>query len=351
VVEEDQALANGGLYEVFVGTADLNAAQAYWQAFGYRPVAEARLECGLAAELYGHDSAARVVRMQAGADHGLVRLIEWERPANPGLGTRGLRFAGNRWVGHFAHSLLTVANHAAAARAGGGEVVLGPIHFIDMGRAYAHLFGGVVPQPFADPLIALREMQIFRPETRQVVLERFGYDSPLLGTFTDGSLLSCTQIVQGCMVVRSDDPGIFGFYETVLGLRKALDIAIPWDEAQASREVFALTPGETHWNLDLDEPRSGATLDTRRSGRIKAFRFSERWPIEDVHALASPGALGMSNYTWRVHDITEAAGRARVGGALIQTAEYEDEFGHPAISLRAPDGYHWTLIEDRSSLI
>lgn len=347
---DDQALANGGLYEVFVGTANLAAAQAYWQAFGYSPVAEARLERGLAAELYGYDSAAKVVRMQGAADHGLVRLIEWDRPANSGLGTRGLRFAGNRWVGHFARSLLNVANHAEAARAGGAELELGPIHFIDMGRAYAHLFGGVVPQPFVDPLVALRELQIFRPETRQVVLERFGYDSPLLGTFAGDSLLGCTQIVQGCMVVRSDDPGIFGFYETVLGLRRSLDITIPWEDAQASREVFALTPGETHWNLDLDEPRSGTTLDTRRSGRIKAFRFSGKWPIEEVHALASPGALGMSNYTWRVRDIADVADRARVAGALTLTKVCEDEFGQPALSLRAPDGYHWTFIEDHDSI-
>ena len=342
---DGEALANGGLYEVFQGTADLSAATAYWQAFGYVVEGEANLDAGLAHELYGHRSGARVVRMRANADHGLVRLIAWETPANTGLGMRGLRGAGNRWVGHFARSALTVANHAQAAQNAGEALTQGPIHFIDMGRAYAHLFGGQSPRAFADPLICLREVQLFRPETRQVFLERFGYDSPLLGTFADDSLMRTTQLVQGCMVVVSADPGIFDFYEQVLGLWKSLDHPVPWDEAQASREVFALTPGEPHWNVDLDEPASKPGLAERRSGRIKAFRFSPDYAIDDVHALASPGSLGFSNYTWRVRDIAEARARAVTAGATHVTAVMADEFGSRACSLRAPDGYFWTFIQ------
>jgi uncharacterized glyoxalase superfamily protein PhnB len=147
------------------------------------------------------------------------------------------------------------------------------------------------------------------------------------------------------MVVCSDDPEIFSFYEQVLNLRRSLDMTVKWEDAQASRVAFSLTEGETHWNVDLDEPASGTTLAERRSGRIKAFRFSSRWPIEDVHELASPGALGYSNYTWRVRDIKEAASRCASMGARSVTSVMADEFGDPAISLIAPDGYYWTLIE------
>ena len=344
-MSDTPALASGGLYEVFVGTRDASAASSWWAAFGYQVEAEASLEAGLAQALYGHRSAARVIRLRGSADHGLVRLIEWETPANEGLGTISLRHAGNRWTGQFARSILDIANHAAAAAKAGSPITAGELMFIDMGSAYAHLFGGKAPQPFADPLIALREMPLFGPESRQVFLERFGYDSPLLGTFADDSLLRTTQIVQGCMIVVSDDPDIFGFYERVLGLRKSFDKPVLWEEAQASRAAFALTEGEIHWNVDLDEPRSGQTLADRRSGRIKAFRFSPRWPTPDVYDRASPGALGMSNYTWRVRDIGEARSRAAAAGASGVTEILEDEFGARAISLRAPDGYHWTFIE------
>ena len=349
MMSNDEPLAQGGLYEVFVGTRDIAAAEQYWRAYGYEREAEARLEKGLAKELYGHASPARVVRLRGagdhGADHGLIRLIGWDEFANEGLGTRGLRFAGNRWTGQFTRSVMNVANHVAAAAKAGWEIEGGEAHFIDMGRAYAHLFDGKPPRPFADPQIALREMQVFRPESRQIVMERFGYESPLLGTFADDSLLATTQIVQGCMVVASDDPEIFGFYEKLLGLKRSLDIQVPWEDAQASRAVFGLTEGETHWNVDLDEPRSGKGLAERRSGRIKAFRFSPRWPIEEVHDCASPGALGYSNYTWRVRDIAEAHRRAGALGGRLLSEVVEDEFGKKAFSLRAPDGYFWTLIE------
>lgn len=340
----NDALAAGGLYEVWIGVRDLEAATAWWQAFGYTAEAEADLSPAVAASLYGHRASARVRRLAAQADHGLVRLMAWDDFSSQGLGTAGLNAAGSRWVGQFARSALLVANHAAAARALDPAIEVGELHFIDMGRAYAHLFDNRVPRPFHDPVIALREFSLFTPESRQVILERFGYDSPLLGTFVDDSLLRTTQIAQGCMVVQSDDPGVFGFYEHVLGLWKSLDITIPYEQAQASRSIFALQPGETHYNVDLDEPRSAPGLAARRSGRLKCFRFETSHDMPRVHHLASPGARGLSNYSWRVHDIEEAHRRADTAGASGLTAIQPDEFGTPAFSCVAPDGYFTTFI-------
>lgn len=341
----DRALAVGGLYEICIGTRDADAAATFWRAFGYELVDDVRLEATAAFELYGCRSGARAIRLRAKADHGLIRLWQWDEPTNAGLGMRGLRFDGNRWTGQFTRSVLTIANHAASAAKAGAEMVVSQLHYIDMGAAYAHLFGGRLPQPFVDPLISLREFQLFRPETRQVFLERFGYDSPLLGTFADDSLLRTTQIVQGCMLVRSDDPNVFGFYERVLGLWRSFDHAVPYEEAQASREVFELRPGETHWNVDLDEPASKPTLEGRRSGRLKCFRFPAASPMEMVHELASPGAIGLSNYTWRVADVREAHSRATAEGATVVTRVMQDEFGQEAFSFRAPDGYFWTFVQ------
>lgn len=342
-------LANGGLYEVFIGVSKLDVAIRYWESFGYEVEKITRIDPVLGENLYGHMSGGRVARLSAATEDGLIRLIEWDIPANAGLGMCGLRFAGNRWTGQFARSLLTVLNHAAAAKAAGTPLDLGDIHFIDMGKAYAHLFGGSAPEPFETAQIALREAHIFQPESRQVILERFGYDSPLLGSFADDSLMRTTQIVQGCMVVQSDDPDIFGFYQSVLGLKRSLDIEIPYEQAQASRHVFGLAEGETHWNVDLDQPTSEATLEGRRSGRLKCFRFATRYATPSVHHLASPGSLGMSNYSWRVRDIAEARALAVHHGASDVTPVIEDEFGAPAFSLRAPDGYFWTFIEDAGS--
>ena len=55
----------------------------------------------------------------------------------------------------------------------------------------------------------------------------------------------------------------------------------------------------------------------------------------------------MPNYTWRVYDVAEARFRAVAAGASNVTQITADEFGDQAISLSAPDGYFWTLVEQR----
>lgn len=341
----DQALAAGGLYEVCIAVADIEEAARYWRAYGFRTTEEGRLAAADAEALYGHRSDLRAARLGHGdSDHGLVRLWQWDAPRNAGLGTRALRAEGNRWTGQFVRSLLTVANHAEAALAAGTECQLSGPYFIDMSRAYAHLFGGATPEPFVTPIIAVREYQVFLPQARQVFLERFGYDSPLLGSFDDTALIRATQLTQASLLIRTDDPDVFGFYERVLGLWRSLDIEVPYEQTQAARVVFEIPPGETHWNVDLDEPRSEPGLAGRRSGRLKCFRFGRNSPMPVVHDEASPGALGLSAYTWRVKDVRAAAQRARAEGAREVTPVRRDEFGREAIGLRSPDGYFWTFI-------
>ncbi len=77
----------GGLHEVCVGVPDLVEAIAFYEAFGCRVGAIGELDAGAARSLYGVDSALRSVRLlHQQADHGLIRLMQWERPLNDGLG-------------------------------------------------------------------------------------------------------------------------------------------------------------------------------------------------------------------------------------------------------------------------
>ena len=74
----------GGLYEICVGVPDLAASIAYYERFGCHAGRFGTLDASAARALYGVDSALRSVRLQhQDADHGLVRLMHWERPVNP----------------------------------------------------------------------------------------------------------------------------------------------------------------------------------------------------------------------------------------------------------------------------
>ncbi|MCC6172465.1 MAG: hypothetical protein IT481_10600 [Gammaproteobacteria bacterium] len=89
----------GGLHEVCVGVPDLAESITYYEAFGCRAGERGELDAAAARRLYGIDSALRAVRLHhQQADHGLVRLMQWERPLNDGLGLApNLRCIGSRW--------------------------------------------------------------------------------------------------------------------------------------------------------------------------------------------------------------------------------------------------------------
>jgi len=67
--------------------------------------------------------------------------------------------------------------------------------------------------------------------------------------------------------------------------------------------------------------------------------------MPETWAETSPGALGMSLYTWRVTDIEAAHKKAETHGATDMTTVQPDEFGDKSFSFRAPDGYVWTFIK------
>lgn len=336
--------AAGGLHEVCYGVPDLDAAADYWAAYGFRRGASGRLDEPAAFALYGVRSAVTSLRLgHLDSDHGLVRLMQWERPLGPGIGLTGLRAHGSRWVAQFVASALDVANHAALARRQGAPLLDLPPGFIDLSSYNPQLFGGRAARPFVDTLLAVREYTLLQPLWRQALLERFHYDSPLLGRVDKGALLPASQIVNASFMVASDDDTVFSFYELVLGLRPQSVQAIPWEAAMASRAVFELREGETHWCYTFEEPRSGDRNDARRSGRLYLFRFPSTSRLDDRIAQSQPGHLGCTLFTWRAHDLAALRSRCVVAGCRAVTDIVADEFGVPAFSAVTPDGMTWTF--------
>ncbi len=100
--------------------------------------------------MYGVPSAVRVRRMGHGtSDHGLLRLLQWEQPSGPGLGTHALRALGSRWGAMLTRSVLTVQSHAESAEGQGAE-----ISWVSSSRQDP---AGPVERPFLDDLVPVRE--------------------------------------------------------------------------------------------------------------------------------------------------------------------------------------------------
>lgn len=343
-MSEPQAV--GGLYETCIGVPDLDAATDYWASFGFRAGPEQTMDAAKADALYGHNSALTSRRLlHQESDHGLIRLMCWQSPRNDGLGIKPFRGHGNRWAGQFVRSASDISNHARVAAKNGMPVYDLPPTFIDLSAYNPDLFAGDAPRPFLDTIVAVREYTLIQPLSRQAFLERFHYESKLLGAYNDDCLFPATQIVHAGLMFSSDDHGVFDFYDKVLGLKRVADHPVTWDEAMASRGAFDLVEGETHWSVNFEEPRSGAGMDERRSGRLLMFRFGTDSKLEDQTDLTRPGCLGHSLCTWRIRDLASFHAECESSGCSNLTGIQPDEFGTDAFTCTTPDGFVWTFIQ------
>ena len=333
----------GGLHEICVGVPDIAEALAYYERFGCRAGRFGALDTAAARRLYGVESPLRSLRLHhQDADHGLVRLMQWERPINAGLGLdANLRCIGSRWGVRLTASVLNIANHAARAQELGQPIsVIEPILAV-----IGEVTGDYAPRPFADPIVGVREMVVIQPLYRQVFFQRFGYESPLYGCIDPHSMFQTSQHTHAGMMIASDDHDVLRFYDEVLGLKRWFDAERPYTQATGSRQIFGLEEGETHWMVDFDDPRSGHSLDERRSGKLKIVRFAASSRLADKLDRSRPGCLGCSLYTWRVNDIEGMWKRVQASGATAITDVLPDEFGVRAFSFVAPDGYSWMLLQ------
>lgn len=325
-----------GVHEVGVGVADLGAALKHWQAFGFSVLARGTLDRAGAHALYGVDSALESWRLaHGGSDKGLVRLMRWERPLGPGLSMAPLRTPGNRWTVQMTDDLISAWTHAEVARRLGRPInLLGPVL---NARARIPL---AQQRPFEADIPATYNLQIFQPESQQVVMQRLGIDARRLGTVDTRSLLRTSEVCHVGVVVYNQDLEGFDFYERALGLVRSSQQRFPYDPASPASEMFALLPGEAFTEINFDDPRSAEASSIQLSGRLRVFAVESPSP-HPAAIDACAGVIGYGLYTLRSPNpraLIEAVGRE---GASSVTAVLANEFAEPSFCFRSPDGYHW----------
>lgn len=335
----------GGLYEIGVGVPDLEAAIAFWRAFGYAPGPRGNLTADQAHQLYGVASSLTSVRLHhQSAQQGLIRLLAWQKPVGPGLGHAPLRSTGSRWSVHRTDDVMNVFNHAETARQQGQDIQLkGPlINVRSPSRGYEQ-------RPFAAPIRASHNFQMTFPESRVVAMQRFGVSMARYGTLASESLLRTSEGCHMGLVVAGEDFSIFDFYSEVLGFKVGKKVHIEYEPGYTPSDFFDLSPGEHFTECDFEDPTSGDTLDTQLPGRLRAFLIQNAYPHPDLRPQSRPGQLGYSLYTVRMHDLqathASVAAYTKHGGATDITEILPDEFGTAAFSFTAPDGYAWTALQ------
>ncbi|MGC1306459.1 MAG: VOC family protein [Phormidesmis sp.] len=335
------AHAISGLYEVCIGVTDLEPMRQYWAQFGYQSGAEGSLRASEAQRLYGVDSGVRSQRLtHQSADHGLIRLMAWENPANEGLGLSPMKVVGNRWATTLTADVITLWNHAEVAAESGLPISIVP-------PKWTVIYPTPQGRPFFDPIIGVRELSVNQPLTRQVLFQRFGYSVPNYGQIEPESVFQTSQVTHMGMIVQDDSQETLRFYDEVLGLLRVQDaLESTYETSTGGKYIFEMQPQERFWVTAFDDPRSSKTdWQAARSGRLYVVRFPESLSLPTMHEKSRPGCLGMSLYTYRVSDLEGYCDRIQASAAQNVTDVVCDEFGDRSFSFTAPDGYFWTLIE------
>lgn len=328
----------GGVYEVGVGVRDIDRALAYWRSFGYRPGPRGRLSAPEALTAYGVDSALESLRLlHQDADHGLVRLMCWERGMGPGLGLMALRIPGNRWAVAKTRNVQMATNHARMMKARGEEIwftepISRPV--------------GVTPdqtEPFVASFPSKSEIPIFTPEHRHVVVQRFGHDLPRFGQHNDASLFGGSQFTQVGICLARENMAQLEFYGEVLGLQRSATHTYAISDFIGG--MTGLQKGEELVEVDFDDIRSSPEPEQQLSGKLRVFVVRPRPGDPSGFPVTNVGNRGFSLYTLRTAELDRLRDKVAGSGAREVRAIARDEFGARACTFTAPDGYTWTLIE------
>jgi uncharacterized glyoxalase superfamily protein PhnB len=335
-----QQTSIGGVFEAGIGASDERPLIAYFERFGFRVGATGELDEDAAHELYGVRSRLRSFRLEhLDADHGLIRIMVWEKPVNDGLGMSRMNVLGNRWGAMMTSDILNIQNHAEEAIA---QKL--PVFMVEPQRAEIYKLEKR-PEPFLENYATVREMCLIKPLTRQIFFQRFGYSLKNYGKTDDRSFFKSSQITHFGMVVYLNRDNL-EFYDKILGLLRVKD-ARGFDsnyENPSSRAIFSLEKHQMYGATDFDDPRSSTNPAEARSGRLKVIWFSEDSKLENRMDRSRPGSLGFSLYTYRVTGVEAFREKIIKSKATRITALAQNEFGESSFSFRAPDGYDWTFI-------
>lgn len=331
----------GGLYEVCIGVTSIVESVRYFERQGYRIGPTGHLDVTRSEALYGVSSAANVARLLHGQeDHGLIRLIEWEKPANEGLKQTSMRAVGSRWSNNQTLQMGRIHGHAFMAQSQGENIYVCPPAFAQFGHEDA------VIKPFEEEMTGVYEMSVHTNLYRQCYFERVDYPSPLYGKVDESCLFQTSQVTHCGITTSITDRAVFDFYDKCLGLKRVLDVDVPYEHMQASRTIFDIPEGLGVHALGFDDNRSGPG-ELKRSGRLLIFNFDKDSSIENLHEKSRAGVLGYSHFSWRVANIEQFKRDALTYGAKSVGGIERDEFGHPAWCCIAPDGYYWLFIQEK----
>jgi uncharacterized glyoxalase superfamily protein PhnB len=321
-----------GVYEAMVGTDDAEYLLNYFAEFGFAEVARASFTADQARAAYGVDSSLTSYRLQNGAidSHGLVRILEWEKPAGPGVGYASPETIGQRMLVMRTEDIFRLNDIFHDIRELGEPVLPIPPVFAD-------LYGMSEGAPgLFNRRVGVREMATYGTLVNHVFFQRYGYQIPGYGTIGDHSPLRTSELTHHDFVIKGDIDEVTAYYSRVLGFKpEAEDAVIDGDWQAGPKAVFGMAPGASHWYRGFVSPNDIC-------GKLKFFVPMD--PRPDRSDLQRPGHKGIT-----LHSVTtpklDMIHELALDHGLQVTDVTDNEFGERSFVISGPDGSTWQVIE------
>lgn len=322
-----------GVYEVMVGIDDAEVLVQYFQEFGFTIQREARIPSERAEAIYGVASDLRSIRMQNGTidSHGLLRILEWERPLGPGVGyappeTVGQRMSVMRTRDIFRlNDVYQDLRHKARQPWLPTEPVFDDLYQLDEGEV-----------SISDRRVGVRESAVYGQLFNHVFFQRYGYTIPGYGTISDSSPLQTSEFTHHDFIVDGDLTEVTEHYSSVLGLRAENSPVIDGDWQPGPARVFLMQSGESHWYRGFVSPHNVC-------GKLKFFSAVDEGIERDRSDHQRIGELGITLHSLYTPELEYVHALALKHG-LEPTQIMKNEFMEDAFVFKGPDGASWQIL-------
>ena len=320
-----------GVYEVMLGTDNADYAKKYFLDFGFKVVDSASLTAAEAKAIYKVDSKLTSYRLQNGTidSHGLLRILEWEKPLGEGVGYAPVETIGSRMAVMMTHDIFRLYDIYDTARNVGKKPWLATEPIAD------DLFGlNTGERDFFNRPVLVRENAVYGEFFNHIFFQRYGYKIPGYGMVDKDTKLKTSEFTHHDFVINADSMEQMSYLSTALGLKAEEAPAIDGDWLKGPKRVFQMEPGYSHWYQGFVSPNNIC-------GKLKFFiPRGDKTNKSENQRIGEKGITLHSFYTPKLDMVHRLVEEHQLRPSKIR----KNEFGERSFLFTDTAGVSWQLI-------
>ncbi len=324
-----------GLYEVMIGVSNADYAIKYFGDFGFKIASKASLNAKDAKAMYGVDSKLTSYRLQNGDidSHGLLRILEWEKPLGEGIGYAPVETIGTRIAVMRTDDIFRLYDTYQTAREVGKKPWLPTEPVAD------DLFGlNTGERDFFNRPIIVRENAVYGEFFNHIFFQRYGYKIPGYGTITKDSRLKTSEFTHHDFIINGSSMEQMAYLSTALGLQAEDKPAIDGDWLKGPKQVFQMEPGFSHWYQGFVSPNNIC-------GKMKFFiPRGDKTNKSEHQRIGEKGITLHSFYTPKLKMVHKLVTEHKLNPTTIQ----KNEFNENSFVFTDTAGVSWQIIGKNS---